>query len=77
MPEHRLDAADVSAVDEQICGEGMAESMRMDVFYDAGFGGVIFDDPLNAPRGEAQTIIFFLLDRHEVCPYRDISFIFT
>lgn len=50
MPQHGLDAPDVGAVAQKVGGEAVAESVRMDFFHQAGFGGVIFNDPLHAPR---------------------------
>jgi len=47
MAEHGLDRADVGAVDEQIGGKGMAQGVRVNVFDDSGFGGVVFNDPLH------------------------------
>ena len=37
MPQEFLHRADVSAVHKKIGGKGMAQSVRMDRFYDAGF----------------------------------------
>lgn len=56
VAEHGLDAADVGAIDEEIGREAVAESVRMDVFDDAGFGRVVLDDALNAAGGEAKCI---------------------
>ncbi len=56
MAEHRLDAADVGAVDQKIGREGVAERVRMDVFHDAGFFGVVLDDALDAARSKSQRV---------------------
>lgn len=58
MAEHGLDAPDVGAVDEEISGKAVAERMRMDVFDDAGFGGVVLDEPLDAARSETECLAF-------------------
>lgn len=44
MAEHGLDGAEVSAVHEEVGGEAVAESVRGDVFRDAGLLCVGLDD---------------------------------
>ena len=58
MAEHGLDTPDVGAVDEEISGKAVAERMRMDIFDDAGFGGVVLDEPLDAARSETECLAF-------------------
>lgn len=54
MTKHFLHTADVRAVHKKIGGKGMAQSVRMDIFDNAGFGCIIFDDALDAARRDAQ-----------------------
>lgn len=56
VAEHRLHTPDVGAVDEEIGGKAVAERMRVDVFDDAGFGGVVLDEPLDTARSEAERL---------------------
>ena len=42
MSEHCLDAADVGAVHQEIGSKRMAKCMRVDIFNNTGFGGIIF-----------------------------------
>lgn len=56
VAEHGLHAADVGAVDEEISGKAVTERMRVDVFDDAGFGGVVLDEPLDAARSETERL---------------------
>lgn len=58
VAEHGLDAPDVGAIDEEVGGEAVAERVRMDIFDDAGFGGVVLDEPLDTARSEAERIAF-------------------
>jgi len=56
MAKHNLHAADVGSIGQKIGSERMAESVRMDIFNDAGFGGVIFNNPLDAAGSETERI---------------------
>ena len=61
MAQHRLDAPDIGAVLEEVSRKAMAESMRMDLFDDSGFGGIELDQSLDASRGEAEPFRGFKL----------------
>ena len=52
VPEHRLDAPDIGAVDEEVGRETVAERVRVHVFQDTGFLGIAFHQTLDAPRRE-------------------------
>lgn len=52
VAEHGLDRADVGTVHEEIGGEAVAESMRGDMFGDAGRAGVFFDNTFNRAGSE-------------------------
>ena len=41
VSEHRLDASDIRAIGEEIGRESVPKRVRMDIFDDAGFGGVV------------------------------------
>ena len=56
MAEHGLNRANIGAVHEEIGGEGMAKSMRGDMFGDAGLFSVFFDNALDRASGEAAKI---------------------
>ena len=53
VAKHRLDAADIGTVNQQIRGKRVAQSVRMDIFDDSSFDGVIFDDSLNGAGSKA------------------------
>lgn len=53
MAEHFLDGADVGAVDQKFGRVTVAESVRGDAFYDAGFECVFSDYFFDGDRGEA------------------------
>ena len=57
VAQHRLDAPDVSAVNEQISGKAVAESVGMDFFDDAGLGGIVFDDSLDAAGSKTKAFL--------------------
>ena len=61
MTEHGLDTSDISTVLEEVGSEAVAESMRVDVFYDSGLGGIVFDEALDAPRGQPECFSTALL----------------
>lgn len=44
VAEEGLDGAEVGAVAQQIGGERMADSVGSNLFGNAGFDGVVFDD---------------------------------
>ena len=50
VSQHYLDAAQVSAIHEQICGKTMPHCMRTDVFRYACKFSVLVDNSLNTPR---------------------------
>ena len=58
MAEHGLDAPDVGAVDEEVGGVAVSESVRGDLLHDAGVLGVFGDDALNASGGETAVLVF-------------------
>ena len=47
MSQEGLDGADVGAVHEKVSRERVTESVRSNVFYDAGGARVFVDDALN------------------------------
>ena len=59
MAEHSLHRTDIGTVDEQICGERMTQGVRMDIFDQAGFGRVEFDDALDRSWGQSQIVFVF------------------
>ena len=58
MTEHGLDAADIGAVDEEVGGVAVSESMRGDLLHDAGNFGIFGDDALDASGGETAVLVF-------------------
>lgn len=56
VAEHGLDRAEVGAVHEEVSGKRVAESVRGDVFGDAGGFGVVINDALDGAGGEAAEI---------------------
>lgn len=58
MTEHGLDRPDVSTIDEEVGGKAMTQRMGMNVFEDAGFGSIVFDDTGDTSRGEAHGVTF-------------------
>ena len=53
VSEHRVDAPDIRAIGEEIGRESVPKRVRMDIFDDAGFGGVVLDDALDTSRCQA------------------------
>jgi len=53
VAEHFLNGADVGAILDEVGSERMAKCMRMDVFHNAGFQGVIFHDTLDGSRSDS------------------------
>ena len=51
-----MDGAEVSAVHEEVGGEGVAEGVRGDVLGDAGGTGALFDDALDGAGREATVV---------------------
>ena len=47
VAEHGLDAADVSAIGKKIGSKAVTKGVRMHVFNQASFGGVVFHNSLN------------------------------
>jgi len=47
MPKHRLDAANVCPIDEQVGGIGMAERMRRNMLGDTGGFGIMINQALD------------------------------
>ena len=58
MAEHGLDAPNVGAVDEEVGGVAVSESMRGDLFHDAGNFGIFGDDAFDAPGSETAVLVF-------------------
>ena len=56
VAEKSLDGAEVCAVHEEVCGERVAESVRSDVFGDAGGASVFVDNALDGTSGEAAEV---------------------
>ena len=52
VTEHRLDASNVGAVGQEVCSKTVAQSMRMNIFHNSGFGRIVFYDSLNTSLGD-------------------------
>ena len=52
VAEERLDAADICAIAEQVCGIAVPERVRTDLAHDAGNEGIFFYHALDAARGQ-------------------------
>jgi hypothetical protein len=64
VSEHRLDAPDIRSIGEEIGSKGVPQRMRVDIFDDAGFGGIVFDDAFDTSRCQAG---YFLVPGSEGC----------
>lgn len=53
VPEHGLDAPDIRSISKEISSKGMSQCMRVNVFCDTGFGGIVFDNTFNTSRCQA------------------------
>lgn len=60
VSEHRLDAADICAVREEIGREGVSERVRVDILDDAGLEGIVLDDTFDAPWCQADILVFVM-----------------
>lgn len=56
VSEHRLDTAQISAVNEQIGGKGVAQSVWCDVFGDTSQLAITLNSALNGASGQAGVI---------------------
>lgn len=56
VTEERLDGTQVGAVHKEVGGKAVTQSMRSDMFGDAGVASVSLDDALNAARGETAIV---------------------
>ena len=56
VAKHGLDGAEVGAVHEKVSSEAVAESVRRNMFRNAGFAGVFLDNALDRAGGEATII---------------------
>ena len=65
MAEHRLDGADISAIPEEVGGEAVAQRMRMNVFHESGFLGIVFDQSCDGTGCEAECLARCILFIHE------------
>jgi len=56
VAEERLDRTEVGAVHEEVGGERVSQGVGRNVFGDAGFFGVFFDEALDGTGGEATIV---------------------
>ncbi len=60
VSEHRLDAADIRTVREEIGREGVSKRVRMDILDDAGLGGIVLDDTFDTPWCQTDILVFVM-----------------
>ena len=56
VAEHFLDGPEVGTAFDEVGGEGVAEGMRGDGFFDAGFFGELFDEHEDINPGKCSAI---------------------
>ncbi len=56
MAEQGLNGTEISAVHKKISGKRVAKRVRSDMFSDAGFFGVFFDNTLDGARRESAEV---------------------
>ncbi len=67
MSEHGLHRTDIGSIDEKVSSKAMTQGVWVDIFDDARFARVVFDETLDTARSEALTFscgVFFV---HQSC----------
>ena len=73
VSEHGLHRSDIRAVEEEVGRITVAHGVRGDVFRESRGMGILFNEPLDAPRGE-RTGFFFAVFIRSIVTHKERHF---